>query len=418
MRPAEDNLAEARPSRAVLSNGLTVLTVTRRASPIVAVMIMYRAGSRYDPPGATGLAHLTEHMMFRGTPDHPHGEIDRLTGRLGGVNNAMTTADHALYYFVLPTRHWKTPLAIEADRMTHCRLDTRAFETELNVAIEERRMLDDDPDARAYEAVDALALRSHPYRNPVVGASEDLERLSADDVRSFYRDRYRPDNAVLAVVGGIESDEVEEEASRVFGDIARDGAVDEPEFIESSVPALRRSEIDDAPATPRVVMAFRTPAADDAASAPLELAADLLAAGRSSLLYRRLVEGGLATEVSSSRLLQLDPSLFYVSATLHSDADCPRCEREIVDVLESVATGPVSDGELGKLKNLARVDTLLSRETCLGEAGGRAFWELLGGWRLGDSYEHELKTADAEAVRRAAGDYLNPQLRSTVWLSR
>jgi zinc protease len=404
------------PTRAVLPNGLTVLTVTRSTSPIVAVMIMYRAGSRYDPPGATGLAHLTEHMMFRGTPDYPHGEIDRLTGTLGGTNNAMTTADHALYYFVLPARHWRTPLAIEADRMTNCPLDQRAFEPELNVAIEERRMLDDDPEARAYEAVDALALGNHPYRNPVVGTSEDLERLSVDHVRSFYGDRYRPDNAVLAVVGGVESDDVEEEASRLFGGITRDGAVDEPEFVENTAPALRRSEIDDPCATPRVVTAFRTPGAADAAAAPLELVADLLAAGRSSLLYRGLVEGGLATEVSASRLLQRDPSLFYVSATLHSDADCARCESEIAGVLESLAARALSDGELGKLKNLARVDTLLSRETCLGEAGGRAFWELLGGWRLGDDYEAGLESADAEAVRRAAGDYLDPQFGSTVWL--
>ena len=214
------------PRKAVLESGLSILTVTRRDIPLVAVLLTYRAGSLFEPAGKTGLAHLTEHMMFRGTPSRPQGEIDRLTGRLGGTNNAMTTADHALYYFILPSEHWWTAVAIEADRMFHCEMTEAAFATERRVAIEERRMLDDDPEALAYETIDALAFGDHPYRYPVVGVAEDLERLTLEDVRSFYAARYAPDTAVLSVVGDVEHDVVVATAEELFVDGVRGDAAE------------------------------------------------------------------------------------------------------------------------------------------------------------------------------------------------
>ena len=406
-----------RPGRMVLPNGLVSLTVERESCPLVAVMLMYRAGSFHDPPRRTGLAHLVEHMMFRGTPRFPHGALDHLTGALGGVNNAMTTGDHALYYFVLPAEHWRTPLEIEADRMRNCVFDTRALETERRVALEERMMLDDDPESRLFEAVDAMALTEHPYRFPVVGLAKDLRRMSVTDLRRFYEERYVPGNAVLSVVGGVERSRVEDAVLRLFGGIRGDMPGPETVCDEPPVSAPRSRSLRDGSATPRLVTAFHSPGATEPDSPAMDIIATLLSSGRSSRLYGRLVEGsGLASEVTASRLIQRDPSLFYVSATLHSGSSAEDCEREILQALRELIERDVPPEELRKAKDLTMVDALLSRETCLGAAGALGFWELLGGWELEAEYEASLDALDAAAVRRAAASYLRPETRSTVWL--
>ena len=409
------------PRKAVLESGLSILTVTRRDIPLVAVLLTYRAGSLFEPAGKTGLAHLTEHMMFRGTPSRPQGEIDRLTGRLGGTNNAMTTADHALYYFILPSEHWWTAVAIEADRMFHCEMTEAAFATERRVAIEERRMLDDDPEALAYETIDALAFGDHPYRYPVVGVAEDLERLTLEDVRSFYAARYAPDTAVLSVVGDVEHDVVVATAEELFVDGVRGDAAERARAARhlsegDSVRAGGREVVTHPSLTPRVVLAFHTPEATHPDTPALELLATLLSSGRSSRLYRRLVAGrGSATEVSASKLLQTDPGLFYVGATLCPGASAEECEREMDSVIEEVVRAGVGDDELERARNLSNVDLLLSRETRLGLAGTVGFWESLGDWGLGEEYEERLAGVNAEELRRVAETYLAAE-RSTVWL--
>jgi zinc protease len=386
---------------------------------------MYRAGSLYEPPGKTGLAHLTEHMMFRGTPTRPRGGIDLLTGRLGGTNNAMTTSDHALYYFVLPAEHWATPLSIEADRMFHCELSSESFETERSVAIEERMMLDDDPDTLVYEAVDELAFESHPYRYPVVGLMDDLKGLTLDDLRRFYAGRYRPESAVLAVVGGASHEDVLAEVETLFGVAAPAGSgsgrsgsgEDTPRPVDPPVCEPRQATLGGLAASPQVVMAFRTPPAGHEDTPALELLATLLAGGRSSLMYTRLVdEQRLATEVSSSKIPQTDPGLFYVSASLHAGTSPEQAEVEILGTVARLLESGVSEEQLAGAKNLTRVDLMLGRETSLGQAAALAFWESLGDWRLETRHEERLSAVTAGDLRDVAERYLDPSARSSVWL--
>ena len=440
-------MSSTRPRKAVLANGLVLLTVTREDSPIVAALLMYRAGSLYEPVGKTGLAHLTEHMMFRGTPTRPQGWIDRLTGHLGGTNNAMTTCDHALYYFVLPSEHWATPLEIEADRMFHCEFGPEAFETERRVAVEERMMLDDDPETLVYEAVDALAFDSHPYRYPVVGLMRDIKGLTPDDLQGFYADRYRPEKAVLAVVGNVEHErvlaEVEKLSSaagplpaRASARVGDDSA--DPDAASSDAGASARvacgddisARFEDPPPTeprrsvlrglspsPQVVLAFRAPAAAHEDTPALELLAALLSSGRSARMYTRLVDDlGMATEVSTSKIPQVDPGLFYLSASLHSGVSPEECEDEILNLVSGLVESGVSEDELSRALNLTRVDLMLGRETCLGQAGSAAFWESLGDWRLGEEHETRLARVTAADIRRVASTYLDPAGRSSAWL--
>lgn len=405
------------------------MSVRREAVPVVAVLLLYRAGSVSDPEGLTGLSHLTEHMMFRGSSGFPDGSIDELTNSLGGVNNAMTTSDYVAYYFVLPRENWRVALEIEADRMASCLLENAAFETERRIAIEERRMLDDEPESVLDEALESLAFEEHPYRFPVVGVLEDLERISLGDLRTFYEKHYRPDNAVLVVVGDVGVDDVERAARESFrsphsgaataGGGARapslsreiDVPVERPQLAPRNAMVRRESGI------PRVTVGFHCPEATHADSLALEVASVLLGSGRSSRLYRRLVApAGDVNEVSVGRMLQRYPGLFTVTAELSEGGDVGRCERAILDELDVLSRVGPSPEELEKAKRLWRLDHSLGRESSLGLAGFLGFWELLGRWELGEEFDAGTSDVTCEDVARAAGRYLDPQLRNSAWM--
>lgn len=405
------------PKKAVLSNGLVVVTATERRAPLAAVLVLYRCGSRDEPAGKTGVAHLVEHMMFRGTAAFPAGAVDAATGRLGGINNAVTTPDYTAYYFVLPGVHWRDALVMEADRMAGCTLDRESLEMERRVAIEERKMLDDDPEAMLDEAVAALAFTAHPYRNPVIGLRADIESLSLADVTAFYKAFYAPGNAVLVVAGDVSHADVVAHAERAFGPMASSPLPDVSPEPEPSQRSPRRTVVRTSIKTRELVLAFRCPPAAASDSAAVELLPALLATGRSSRLWRRLVvEESIAADVSASRVLSRDPGLFTISATLHPGVDIRRAEEAVLDELEAMRSRGVPDDELAKAKNLVRVDLMLARETCLGLAGSLGFWESLGGWERGPEFEHAVGRATPRAVHEALEDYLDADARSTVWL--
>jgi zinc protease len=401
----------------VLPNGLVVLVSPRVGVGSAAVMLLYKVGSRHDPAGQTGIAHLMEHMMFRGTGAFPAGAIDSATAAAGGVNNATTTADHTAYYFVLPSEHWRLPLEIEADRMSNCVLDERAFETERRIAVHERNMLDDDPESILDEAIERLAFRRHPYRNPVVGLHEDLERVNLGNLQAHYASYYVPNNAVLVVVGDVNPDEVARAADELFGPIdARDVPVPEP-CTEPPQEAPRKVEVPSEHASQQAVVAFRCPRATDRSAPELEVLATLLATGTGSVLHRRLVESReLTADVSAYRLLQADPTLFHVAAHLHPDADPLEFLNVVLDVLEELKDGGASEGELATARSLARLDLLLGRETCLGLAGALGLWESLDRWEAAADFERRMLEMTRDDVRRVVNEHFGSETWSAAWL--
>lgn len=405
------------PERTVLPNGLVVVTEVERTAPLAAVLVLYRCGSRDEPPGKTGVAHLVEHMMFRGTSAFPAGAVDAATGRLGGINNAVTTPDYTAYYFVLPDGHWRDALTMEADRMAGCTLDRESLEMERRVAIEERKMLDDDPEAMLDEAVAMLAYTAHPYRNPVIGLRADIASLTLEDVAAFYRTFYTPGNAVLVVAGDVSHDDVVAHAERAFGSVISSPPPESRPDPEPPQCSPRRAVVRTSIKTREVVLAFRCPPATAPDSAAVELLPALLTTGRSSRLWRRLVvEESIAADVSAVRVLSRDPGLFTVSATLHPGVDIRRAEDALLHELDTMRHRGIPDDELQKAKNLVRVDFMLARETCLGLAGALGFWECLGGWERGHEFEHAIGRARPHAVLDALEDYLDADSRSTVWL--
>src|SRR2546422_3480035 len=205
--------------RTVLANGLVVLTKEVHTSPIVTSMIWYRVGSRNEELGQTGKSHFLEHMLFKGTERFKKGEIDLITLKNGGGNNAFTSHDFTAYYFNFASDRWDVALEIESDRMVNCAFDPDEFEAEKKVVIEELKTGLDSPWGLLLQEQEAAAFKVHPYRNPIVGWLQDVERATAEEQQAYYRRFYHPNNAVLVLVGDFDADKVLERVSRVCSDI-------------------------------------------------------------------------------------------------------------------------------------------------------------------------------------------------------
>src|SRR5882672_6498030 len=205
--------------RTLLDNGLVVLTKEVHTSPIVTTMIWYRVGSRNEEIGHTGKSHFLEHMLFKGTNRFKKGEIDLLTLKNGGSNNAFTSHDFTAYYFNFASDRWNIALEIEADRMVNCVFDPDEFEAEKKVVIEELKGGLDSPWGLLIQEVNAAAYKVHPYRNPVIGWLQDVERATAEEQQAYYHRNYQPNNAILSIAGDIDSDRVLDEVASRFGGI-------------------------------------------------------------------------------------------------------------------------------------------------------------------------------------------------------
>src|SRR5213075_1152587 len=205
--------------KTVLDNGLVVLTKELHTSPIVTNMLWYRVGSRNEELGQTGKSHFLEHMLFKGTERFKKGEIDLLTLKNGGGNNAFTSHDFTAYYFNFASDRWDIALEIEADRMVSCTFDREEFEAEKKVVIEELKSGLDSPWGLLLQEEEAIAFKVHPYRNPIVGWLQDVERATAEQQQAYYRRYYHPNNATLVIAGDFDTDDVLKKVHRAFGSI-------------------------------------------------------------------------------------------------------------------------------------------------------------------------------------------------------
>src|SRR2546421_7173363 len=226
--------------RTVLDNGFVVLTKEVHTTPIVTSMIWYRVGSRNEELGQTGKSHFLEHMLFKGTDRFKKGEIDLLTLKNGGGNNAFTSHDFTAYYFNFASDRWDVALDIEADRMVNCAFEPDEFEAEKKVVIEELKTGLDSPWGLLHQEEEATAFKVHPYRNPMVGWLQDVERATAEEQQAYYRRYYHPNNAILVLTGDFDSDQVVAKVARAFGSIPAGPAVPSMLLQEPSQRGERR----------------------------------------------------------------------------------------------------------------------------------------------------------------------------------
>jgi zinc protease len=415
--------AEASAGRGVtarryrLGNGLGLIAAIDRRAPIVALQTWFRVGSRHERPGATGMAHLFEHLMFGQTEKLPPGEFDRLVERTGGESNAATWVDWTYYRLSLPARDLALGVRLEAERMQHLVLETGPVESERDVVTNERReRVEDDVDGWLDEQLMAHAFTEHPYRWPTIGWMEDIRALALPDIRAFYRTWYAPNNATIVCVGDFEEEQLRELIEQHYGHIPPATLPDVARVVEPDQPRERVVRAPKPIATDRLLIGYKAPGQDDADWAALEIVSTLLAGCPSARLHRRLV---IQDEAASSVDAQLtpfrDPSLLRLAVTTARGHSADEILQTIDRELASLRENPPTSGEVEKAKALAETDFWSSLVDVDGKAEALGHYETaLGDFRKLDALARRLTTVTAEDVARVVRTYLLPSKRTIV----
>lgn len=399
----------------VLSNGLKVLLLEDHKSPAVTFQVWYRVGGRNEKDGKSGLAHFLEHMMFKGTPTTKPEEYSRIIAKNGGVSNAFTTADCTVYFATMSREKIHIELELEADRMANALLGETYFEPEKKVIQEERRLrTDDNPASALAELTSAVAYTIHPYRRPVVGWMEDIQRLTRQDLVGFYRLYYAPNNAFIVVVGDFAAADLLPKIKAAFEKIPRGAEPPEVQAIEPEQRGERRVILKKEAELPFVLQFYHAPNLKSPDSFALDVLSVVLAGGRSSRLYHELVyQKRMARGVDADyNGLSVDPSGFSIAAQLMPGVEPARLEREIDRLVDKVKTELISERELQKAKNQIEAAFIFAQDSIYGQAMKIGFYEVAGGWRQMDNYLDGIRQVTREDVRRVAKQYLDPDRRT------
>lgn len=355
--------------KTVLPNGLTLLTKELHDKPVVATMIWYRVGSRNEELGQTGKSHFLEHMLFKGTDRYKKGEIDLITHQNGGSNNAFTWLDFTAYYFTFASDRWQAALEIEASRMRGTLFAEEEFNSEKQVVEEELRIGLDGPWEALENEVWAAAFRQHSYHWPTVGWIEDLQAASGADMKAYYDKWYHPQNATLVIVGDFDAGEALEKVEALLGPIpagpepARLALVEPPQRGEKRLIVKKETPVE------RLLIGYHAPAVAHPDSYALKVAEALLATGKSSRLYQRLVEQDQSvTNADASYHDHMDPSLFYFQHEIKPGFNLADVEQATYEEIDRLKRGDISSSEIEKVKRQTHAALVLSSEEPLQQA--------------------------------------------------
>jgi zinc protease len=404
---------QANPFEHRLANGLRVIVKEDRRAPTVVHMVWYRAGSMDEVNGTTGVAHLLEHMMFKGTPAIGAGEFSRRVAEAGGQDNAFTNRDYTAYFQQVPKRELESMMALEADRMRHLTLDPREFEQEIKVVMEERRLrTDDQPPAALFEQMHALAFQAHPYRVPVIGWMNDLTAMTAQDARDWYDRWYVPNNAYVVIVGDVEHADVFRLAGKHYGPLA---ACEPPLRKPQTEPVQAgiRRLVFKAPADlPILLMAWKTPVLrdidEDTDPYALEMLSAILDGHEAARLPRTLVrEQRLAVSAGAGySAVARGPGLFYLQGSPSAGRSRADLEAGFRAEIARIARDGVSGEELARARaqlianEVYKLDSMFAQAMEIGrlEAAGIPY-------REDQRLVEKLKAVTAEEVRSVARRY-------------
>ncbi len=399
----------------ILDNGLKVLTQELRGAPVVTVWTWYRVGSRNERPGITGISHLVEHMMFKGTAALKPGDIDRLVQSAGGRHNAFTSFDATAYHITLPGQHLETALRIEADRMANCALDPQELAREKGVVLSELQGRQNDPEELLEEAVRSVAFRLHPYRQPIIGWKADVQGLTSEVVREYYRTYYQPNNAVLVIVGDFQTDAVLALVRKHFGALPPGPPPPAVTAREPPQQGERRLLVKEAGSMAHLQFLYHVPAARHPDLYPLAVLEAILTEGKSSRLYRALVESDLAAAQSSYLSRRLDAGWITFYLTARDGVPHDRIERAFDEAIRRVQAEPVTDFELQKAVHQVRAGLTFAHGSVSGLARAIGSLELTGGYQELGTYLDKIRRVTAADVQRVARQYLTPDRRSVGW---
>jgi len=402
-----------------LPNGLTVILSEDHSTPIVHLEVWYHVGSKDEPKGRTGFAHLFEHLMFKGSKNVEAEQHTSMISSVGGKANAYTTEDVTVFHQTVPSQYLGMALWLEADRMATLRIDEATFRREREVVKEERRLrVENQPYGKLSEIVYDQAFTVHPYKHPTIGSMEDLEAASVSDVREFYETYYVPENATLVLVGDFDPKAALDAIARHLGPVPRGAAP-----IVRKIPAEprsareRRVTLEEDWPLPAVVVAHHITFDGHPDAYPLHIASKILSDGQSSRIHRRLVyQDRLALAAFGSGRLIEHPNLFYAVAIVQPGHTPEQAAQALIDELERLKGAPPAERELQRAKNQFARDYIIGRESIEEKAAHLAHAVVL--------HEGDITTADGEFdifmnvsaadVQRVARTYFTPESRVVV----
>jgi len=398
-----------------LDNGLKLIVQEDHRSPVVVSQVWYRAGSLDEVNGKTGVAHVLEHMMFKGTKQVKSGQFSRLIAAAGGKENAFTSTDYTCYFQQLEKSHLPLSFKLEADRMANLQLTDEEFAKEIKVVMEERRWrTDDKPQSKVNEAFQGAVYRAHPYSRPVIGFMNDLENMTAADAREWYNNWYAPNNATLVVVGDVKAEEVYKLVKQHFGKL-------KPKVLPVRKPQAEPEQIGErrvvvkAPAKlPYLLMGYHVPALTnpdtDWEPYALEVLAGVLSGNPAARLNQRLVrESKLAIDASAGYDLMSRgrQSIFAMDATPSEGKTVADVEAALIEQIENIKKSGVTTEELERVKAGVIAADVYKRDSMFYQGMQIGTIETIGfSWKILEDYPKKLRAVTPEQVQAVAKKYL------------
>ena len=408
------SFAASEAQEKILSNGLKVIVKEDHRAPVVVSQVWYKAGSMDETNGTTGVAHVLEHMMFKGTKSVPSGEFSQRIAAAGGRENAFTNRDHTAYFQTLEKSKLELALKLEADRMQNLVLSDAEFTKEIEVVRNERRWrTDDKPHGMVYEQFMAAAFNAHPYRWPVIGWMNDLEQMSTSDARTWYARWYAPNNAVLVVAGDVNADQVFKLAQKYFGPLkAKPLPLRKPQ-AEPLQDGTRRLTVKAPAKLPYLLMGWKTPvlrnAAKDNDPYALEMLAGVLSANAAARLPQSLVRDSRIAQDADAGYdsVQRGPGLFMIDATPSEGKTVAELETAIRVELDKIKRDGVTEEELNRVKAQIIASKVYQRDSVFYQGMQIGEMETAGlSHRDINTRLEKLKSVTADAVQAAAKRYL------------
>jgi zinc protease len=401
-----------------LANGLRVIVSEDRFAPIYAIAVSYGVGSKDERTGRTGFAHLFEHMMFKGSDNVGPGEHFFLVFNYGGSMNGTTNTDRTLYFEIMPKNQLDLGLFLESDRMRSLAITKENLDNQRQAVQEERRLrLDNQPYGKSQERFNELAYDNPAYHHSVIGSMEDLNAATVDDVASFFRTYYAPNNAVVAIVGDVDTKTTLAKVEKYFGNIPRQPSPAPVDLSEPERKAERRETVQDRLARlAQINMGYKIPPATHADFPALAVLGQILGAGESSRLYQRLVKTQeLCANVGSGSAQRMGPGLFQINCTVRPGKKIEEAEAVITEEVMRLHTTAVSADELQKVRTTARRQAVGIRESALGRAQSLADNAVLyNDPNRVNTNPEKISAVTAADVQRVATTYLQTTNRVVV----
>ncbi|MDZ4253656.1 MAG: pitrilysin family protein [Sulfuritalea sp.] len=414
----------ANPFETRLANGLRVIVKEDPRAPTAVHMVWYRAGSMDEKDGTSGVAHALEHLMFKGTRNLKSGEFNKRVAEAGGRDNAFTSRDYTAYFQIVPKGALPEMMKLEADRMANLTLDAKEFAAEIKVVMEERRLrTDDNPQARVYETLNSTIFQAHPYRRPIIGWMDDLEHMTWQDARDWYRTWYAPNNAYVVVAGDVDHREVFRLARKYYGANKAKPLPERKPQNEPQQAGIRRVNVKAPAKLPYIAMSWKTPKLRDVQKDrdpyALEVLAAVLDGHDASRFAKNLVRG---SKIAQSAGAGYDGTLrgeatFTLDGQPAEGKTIAELEAALRAEIKRVQDEGVSAEELARVKTQSIAAQIYKRDSLMAQAMEIGGLEAAGvSWRDIDVLLEKLKSVSAEEVQAVAKKYFSDDTLSIAVL--